>query len=71
MSKVVWTGSTDCDICGGKCGSVLYDGKTRSGYWAVMCHSCFQYHGVGIGVGKGQKYKRNAEKQYEKVGSKK
>lgn len=32
-----------------------YDGKTKSGPWANMCHPCFVEHGVGLGLGQGQK----------------
>jgi hypothetical protein len=44
-----------CDICGEV--PALYDGKTRSGPWAYMCHKCMGLHGVGLGVGRGQMLK--------------
>jgi len=31
------------------------DGKTNMGPWAYMCEGCFQSHGVGLGLGKGQR----------------
>jgi hypothetical protein len=31
-----------------------YDGKTKRGPWANMCEECFQVHGVGLGLGRGQ-----------------
>lgn len=37
-----------------------YDGKTnglssRPGSWANMCADCFKTHGVGLGLGRGQR----------------
>ena len=42
-----------CDICGEV--DAQYDGKTTSGPWANMCHKCMSQHGVGLGLGKGQR----------------
>ena len=72
MSKK-WIGTppSHCDICGGKIsGTVFYDGKTKGGPWANMCHHCFQYHGIGLGVGYGQKYRKTkveVERTYEEA----
>lgn len=41
-----------CDFCGKTAG---YDGKTTHGPWANMCEDCFGQHGVGLGLGRGQK----------------
>ena len=41
-----------CDFCSKTAG---YDGKTKMGAWAYMCERCFQRHGVGLGVGRGQR----------------
>lgn len=32
-----------------------YDGKTKDGPWANMCEQCFKTHGIGLGLGKGQR----------------
>ncbi len=32
-----------------------YDAKTRLGPWANLCTACFVEHGVGLGLGKGQR----------------
>ena len=55
-----WMGvtPTHCDTCGGTLGTVFYDGKTKGGPWGNMCHNCFRYHGTGLGIGRGQKYKK-------------
>lgn len=58
-----WVGETACQICGKEISSILVDGRIHSGQWAVMCFSCFQRAGVGLGVGKGQKYKLDKEKK--------
>lgn len=46
-----------CDICivSGKPEDAAYDGRTKDGPWANMCEDCFKVHGVGLGLGKGQK----------------
>ena len=47
-----------CDICkvnGDPTVPAQYDGKTKSGPWANMCLTHFTLHGVGLGVGMGQK----------------
>ena len=46
-----------CDVCKGKIGTVFVDGRMTYGSWADMCWNCFRQHGVGLGTGKGQKYK--------------
>ena len=66
----VWMGDTECDFCHKECGKNLYDGKTDMGPWAVMCDKCFRTHGVGLGAGRGQKYKKVGD-DYVKVPEKK
>jgi hypothetical protein len=46
-----------CDICKCELKSVFFDAKTKMGPWANMCQDCFNKLGVGLGTGKGQKYK--------------
>lgn len=49
-----------CDLCrhgnGHRDKPALYDGKTKMGTWAYMCQRCFIDWGVGLGLGKGQKF---------------
>lgn len=47
-----------CEFCGQKDCSPLYDAKTKEGPWAEMCDFCFGKQGVGLGIGRGQKYER-------------
>lgn len=57
-----------CDICG--CSLTGYksfvDGRTKNGRWAIMCELCYVKHGVGLGVGKGQKYEMKVIKDGDK-----
>lgn len=59
----IWQGQriTDCQLCNGQITSVFYDGKTCHGPWAIMCPKCHETHGVGIGLGKGQRYEKKAK----------
>jgi len=47
---------TKCNICGRAPQGRFVDGKTCMGPWALMCETCHEAFGVGIGTGKGQKY---------------
>lgn len=42
-----------CDICSSRPAAI--DGKTVMGPWAYMCVPCFETHGVGLGLGRGQR----------------
>lgn len=48
-----------CDLCFAekhiKGVPALYDGKTDFGPWAYMCEEHFLLHGVGLGLGCGQR----------------
>lgn len=46
-----------CDFC---TATATVDGKTKFGPWANMCDGCFKTNGVGLGVGKGQRYEVEA-----------
>ena len=37
-------------------GCERYDFATRVGTWAIGCESCFKTHGLGLGIGRGQKF---------------
>jgi len=58
MPKLKWYGvlPKKCDICGKPLRGHFIDGRTKMGSWATMCMSCHNEHGVGLGLGKGQKY---------------
>lgn len=54
-----WLGSEPrrCDICRHPFGEHFYDARTRDGRWGLLCRPCFEIEGVGLGTGKGQKYR--------------
>jgi hypothetical protein len=53
-----------CDLCQSE---ARYDGRTVLGPWANMCYGHFKSHGVGVGLGKGQKLvKKEAKKEASK-----
>jgi len=49
-----------CDFCGFR--EAAYDAKTKQGPWAYMCEECFKKHGVGLGVGLGQRLRLTSAK---------
>ena len=71
--KAKWHGVTPkkCDICEGKLEGAFVDGRTKTGFWANMCLSCHKEFGVGLGIGKGQKYElkviKDGDKEWIKV----
>jgi hypothetical protein len=56
-----------CDICHKPCKQQYIDGKTHRGPWANMCPTCYTYHGVGLGVGRGQRYELTASGGWAKT----
>ena len=58
-----WQGETPpaCDLCGARTENEFIDGATHIGLWAFMCPACFSRNGVGLGTGRGQRYKRESE----------
>jgi hypothetical protein len=48
----------DCDICaaaGHDPRPAVVDGRTTFGPWAYMCEAHYAEHGVGLGLGAGQR----------------
>lgn len=47
----------DCDFCqrDGFGMPAQYDARTQLGRWAYMCRTHYGLHGVGLGLGKGQR----------------
>lgn len=52
-TKAFVTRVPKCDFCIDK---AQFDGLTIYGPWANMCSAHFQVFGVGLGLGKGQRY---------------
>ena len=51
-----------CDVCDAKIVDVFIDGATVMGPWAYLCPSCHRRYGTGLGIGRGQKYRRGSVK---------
>ena len=62
-----WIGKSPekCDLCHTSLRGVFYDAMTAWGPWAIMCRSCFLTHGLGLGLGRGQKYDHETGKKLE------
>ena len=64
-----WEGQTKkCEVCEGNLHPYqnkhwYVDGRTTMGPWALMCVSCFEKYGVGLGLGKGQKYNADTNEE--------
>jgi hypothetical protein len=53
-----WSGSkpVKCDLCGYPFVGYFIDGRTFNGQWGLLCETCHSIHGMGLGLGRGQKY---------------
>ena len=73
MTEKSWNGSTptNCHVCKEPLNWVankqwFVDGRLKGqDSWCLMCPRCFEHYGVGLGIGKGQKY--SVIKPYEKL----
>jgi hypothetical protein len=56
-----WTGAVPkVDDFGDKIDDEFIDGKTQTGPWGIMTPRSHRLHGVGLGLGKGQRFKKDA-----------
>jgi len=53
-----------CELCHGPIGDEFIDGKLRTGPWALLCPDCSRKWGVGLGIGRGQRYTLQADGQW-------
>jgi hypothetical protein len=54
----------NCQICGVELEDIVIDGRLRrNGSWAYMCEECHTNEGVGLGLGKGQKFSKQLKKK--------
>jgi len=51
-----------CDIGGEPITDVFIDGGTIQGPWANMCPKCHLTYGIGIGLGRGQRYEKEGDR---------
>lgn len=64
-----WVGDVDdCNLCNKRIDAEFVDGATRMGPWAIMCKPCARKHGVGVGMGRGQVYTKQADGRWLKTG---
>ena len=61
--QVMWIGSKPdkCDLCADTITDVFIDGKTVYGPWGILCPKCHKKFGMGLGLGRGQKYSREGQ----------
>lgn len=56
------------DDFGLKITDTIYDGKTTLGPWALMSQASWNQYGIGrVGLGYGQKYKKQSDGRWLKV----
>lgn len=70
MSKTMMSSESapkECQICQQPIDVVFVDGRTIRGPWGYMCLKCHREHGVGLGLGKGQLYERQADGNFVKT----
>lgn len=68
--KIYWEGSAPvcCEWCKGSLDGVFIDGKVRfRACWGKLCAECHEAHGIGLGLGKGQKYVKQPDGKWLKV----
>jgi len=66
---VVWMGTppSSCDVCKAPLVDEFYDAKTTHGPWGNLCAGCFKTIGIGLGLGRGQHYVKNADGEFAKT----
>ena len=58
---------SNCDICSVRITDVFIDGRTKFGQWGSMCPKCHWAHGLGLGTGRGQAYRKVRDGSYLKI----
>jgi hypothetical protein len=56
-----------CELCGQKIKETFADARTVQGPWGSLDLKCLRIHGVGVGKGKGQVYRRQDDGRWLKV----
>ena len=56
MSKWIGSKPEKCELCEKPFEKFFYDARTKWGQWGLLCLRCVERDGVGLGLGKGQKY---------------
>ena len=68
--QIYWASAVtkNCQACGRVLHSAFYDARLKDGVWGIVCDPCFQIRGVGLGVGRGQRYTKQADGRWLKTG---
>jgi hypothetical protein len=45
-----------CDLCNARIEDQFFNARIRTGGWATTCPDCHRRYGVGLGLGRGQRY---------------
>lgn len=68
MKKVYWLGDVgETDDFGVKITDTIIDGATMMGPWALMTPKTFARYGRGLGLGRGQKYRKQEDGKWLKI----
>lgn len=68
MADKFWTGKVPSyDDFDDKIIDEFIDGKTRLGPWACMTPESYKDYGIGLGLGKGQRYQKAGDNRWMKV----
>jgi len=55
-------GEYNCELCNSVCEDILFDALIPAfNCWGVLCTKCFKSSGARLGLGKGQKYVKDAK----------
>lgn len=69
----VGDGPKTCELCDDPIGQEFIDGRlgpspwSRMGSWACVCPECHAAYGTGLGLGRGQRYRRQDDGRWLKV----
>jgi hypothetical protein len=68
MKKITYANAPiRCDVCHDDFGNVMYDASVR-GRWGNLCQKCFTLYNCSLGLGRGQKYEKQADNSWLKTG---
>jgi hypothetical protein len=68
LDKVYWLSPVGkADDFGDTVADTIIDGKTKMGPWGLMTPKSFARYGVGLGLGRGQKYSKQPDGKWLKV----
>lgn len=64
-----WKGTypNRCELNGETIKDEFVDGALRNGVWGILCPECHKNFGVGLGTGRGQRYKKREDGKFVKV----